>query len=123
MTTRKSSKKAATVSVEPTKRPSKTSLVLGLPFDRPAAEVITKAKSVGVELTAKQVYQIRSIARAKDEAPAAVNGVRAADRHASAKAAQTAEARFVDLALDVGLARAETLLARLRSRVKGLVLG
>jgi len=44
-------------------KPTKTSFVLSLPRDLPAAEVVEKAKAAGIKLTENYVHKIRSKAK------------------------------------------------------------
>lgn len=115
-----------------TPAPSKTAFVLGLPHDMPASEVVSKGQEAGISLTDQYVYTIRSLHRAKSGEPSvrAPRGAKRGRKPASsveaapkaAKGSATVEAQFVELALDVGLARAESLLSRLRSKAKAIVL-
>jgi hypothetical protein len=113
-------------------RPSKTSFVLGLPADLSASEVVAKAREAGIELTEKYVYNVRSARRTKGggEAPkkrtgkakASAPARKGAPRAPAPVGRSAIENRFVDTALDLGLARAASLLDELRAKVKGLVL-
>lgn len=115
---KKTSKKGASE-----KTPSKTSFVLGFPRDMPAAEVVVKAKEAGIPLTDKYVYNIRASARAAGKTAKKKPGPKpGAKRKASGAGNGSVESRFVDLALDVGLARAEEMLRTLRATVKSIVL-
>jgi hypothetical protein len=110
------------------KTPSKTAFVLGLPKTTPASEVVAKAKALGIELTDRYVYVIRSKAKSKAGQPSGRRGrppkIEGAKRgpkpgrKAAAQAPGSLAAQFVDAALDLGLARAEELLLNLRAKLK-----
>lgn len=133
------------------KHGSKTAFVLSQPVDVPAAQVVAKAAALGLKIREKYVYNIRATARQKSGQPhvrqkpgpkpgnkrsaaLAGSGTTAAPaqlgpapgqapRQATrAESQSSVEARFVEIALDVGLARATDLLERLRTRVKAIVL-
>jgi hypothetical protein len=103
---------------------NKTAFVLELPADMSAKEVIDKGKAAGIKLTDRYVYSIRSKAKVRGGTP----GRRGRPRGTRGKATglsgrQTAgggalESRFFDVALDLGLSKAESLLSSLRARVK-----
>ena len=107
---------------------SKRTFVLGLPVDMPAAEVIKRAKAQGMKLTTNYVYKIRSRGAAATHradstgrATAALKSKRGVASIARGSAANGArDEHFVALVLDVGLARAEALLERVRARVQQL---
>jgi len=103
------------------KAPSKTAFVLSLARDTPASEVVAKAKAIGLDLTDRYVYVIRSKAKGKAGKPAGRRGrpPKAATAAApKASGPSSLAAQFVDAALDLGLARAEELLVNLRSKLK-----
>jgi hypothetical protein len=111
------------------KKPSKTSFILGLPRELPAAEVVAKAKEAGITLTDKYVYRIRSSAKKRGAGPARLKpGPKPRGRQSVGTAvskvgkSEPVEARFVALALDVGLSRAEELLTRLRAKAQSIAL-
>ena len=92
-------------------RPSKKSFILSRP-DLSAKEVVAAAAQDGIHFSVAYVYVTRSEATLK---------ARRAAHSTSPRGVQTLatdgrglEATFVDLALDVGLARADRLLGRLR---------
>jgi hypothetical protein len=112
---------------------SKRTFVLSLPSSLPAAEVIKRAKSEGMKLTTNYVYKIRSRGAAAGDgafAPVRGNGLTskvARGRTAAAIArgangSNSHDEHFVQLVLDVGLARAAALLEKVRSRVQDLSL-
>jgi hypothetical protein len=109
------------------KPPSKTAFVLGLARDMPASEVVAKAKTAGLELTDRYVYVIRSKAKGRAGKPAGRRGrpPKAAGAKRGPKPGRKASAstgglavQFLEMALDLGLARAEDLLGSLRAKVK-----
>lgn len=119
---------------------TKTAFVLSLPVEMPASAVVAKAAESGIKIREKYVYNIRAAARQRTaggslprKKPGPKPGVKAARAVAaplaslssglSATAASSAvEARFLDAALDLGLARAAELLDRLRAKLKKFVL-
>ncbi len=107
------------------KKVTKTAYVLGLARDLPAKDVVAKAKAAGITLTDKHVYSIRSGAKARKAktGPKMKTGPKAGSKRLANGAGNgSIESRFVDLAMDVGLARAEEMLGKLRAKVKGIVL-
>jgi hypothetical protein len=110
------------------KPPSKTGFVLGLAKDMPASEVVAKAKAAGIKLTDRYVYVIRSKAKGRAGKPAGRRGrppkVAGAKRgpkpgrKAGAVSATALGTAFLEMALDLGLARAEALLLSLRAKVQ-----
>jgi hypothetical protein len=114
---------------------SKRTFVLSLPASLPAAEVIKRARTEGMQLTTNYVYKIRSRGAAANEAALTVGvtgkGGRAGRGRVLSDIARSArtgnganhhDERFVALVLDVGLARAAALLERVRARVQDLSL-
>jgi len=103
---------------------NKTAFVLELPADMSAKEVIDKGKAAGIKLTDRYVYSIRSKAKVRGGTPGRRGRPRGARGKATALSGrQTAgggalESRFFDVALDLGLSKAESLLSSLRARVK-----
>jgi len=119
---------------------AKTDLVLGLPESMPASEVVAKAKEQGVSLTEKYVWSIRSAHRVSKKkkraktapkklvstppvttqqkgvtspsapAPAATNGKSVADQERS----------FLEIIVQIGIARAEHLVAEAKQRLRTL---
>ncbi len=118
---------------------TKSDLIRSMP-SAPAAAIIAKAKTHGMTLTANHVYAVRAIDKRrsanKKAAPAAApKAVAAAPAAAPAKtqarrgrppksaarpAGTTHEANFMAIVLDIGLAKAESLLHRVRERVQDL---
>jgi hypothetical protein len=109
------------------KTPSKTAFVLSLPPTMPAKDVLSKAKASGLKLTEAYIYSIRSKAKGRVGQPAARRG--RPPKAASAGSAPVSsgaggsglERQFLSLALDLGLARAESLLSNLRSKLKSAI--
>lgn len=122
---------------------TKSDLIRSMPT-APASAIIAKAKQHGMKLTANHVYAVRAIdkRRAADKKAAgkpvttpkpAASAAVAAPNAAAPKAKgrpgpkpkaqgsrSTHEASFMAIVLDIGLARAESLLHGLRERVKDL---
>jgi len=118
---------------------SKTSFVLSLPFDLPAAAVVKKAEEKGIKISDKYVYTIRSSKRAKaarsssGAAPTSSRAPRgraaAATISSVARAVTTGvsqigniEQQFVRLAVALGTSRATDLLKRLDVKLSSLTL-
>ena len=117
---------------------TKSDLIRSMPT-APAAAIIAKAKTHGMKLTANHVYAVRAIDKRRSAgkksapAPKAAAAAPAAapakapvrrGRPPKAKTAATAgsnhEANFMAIVLDIGLAKAESLLHRVRERVRDL---
>ena len=112
---------------------NKSAFVRSLPAEMSAADVIAKGKTEGIKLTAAQVYTVRANAKRAGGAPAGKPGRKPGPKpgaktaaaikpvaRAVAKASShegNHEHSFVSLVLDIGLAKAEALLARVRDRV------
>jgi hypothetical protein len=96
------------------KTPNKTRFVLGLPDSLAAAEVIARGKAVGLTLTDKYIYSIRSKARAGSGR----RGRPGRPPKAAGGGDASVSSRFLNLALDIGLSKAEELLANLRANIK-----
>jgi hypothetical protein len=108
------------------KAPSKTAFVLSLAKDMPASEVVAKAKAAGLELTDRYVYVIRSKAKGRagkptgrrGRPPKAAGAKRGPKPRATSGSPVALGTQFLEMALDLGLARAEELLVSLRSKVQ-----
>lgn len=120
---------------------TKSDLIRSMP-GASAAAVIAKAKQHSMKLTANHVYAVRAIdkrraadKKAAGKAPAAVSTTAAAAPSAprgrpvgrpvgrpksTAAGGTTHEANFMAIVLDIGLAKAESLLHRVRERVRDL---
>lgn len=100
---------------------NKSAFVRSQPTSMSAREVVQKGAAQGITLSDKYVYNIRAKAKALGRAG---GGARRPGRPAGMRAASgSAEERLVDLALEVGLAKAEGLLARLRTAIRKAVVG
>lgn len=99
------------------KRINKTAWILQYP-NLGAGELVAKAKAKGIELSEKYVYNIRAKAKA-----AASNGnrPRAPGRPRKGASAEGIEQQFLELALAVGITRAESLLTRARAAVRSVL--
>jgi hypothetical protein len=103
---------------------NKTAFVLELPADMSAKEVIDKGKAAGIKLTDRYVYSIRSKAKVRGGTPGRRGRPRGARGKTTALSGRqnagggALESRFFDVALDLGLSKAESLLSSLRARVK-----
>ncbi|HKP58273.1 MAG TPA: hypothetical protein VJV78_16210 [Polyangiales bacterium] len=94
---------------------NKSAFVRSLPGSLSAAEVIRRAKDKGIKLSAAQVYTIRANARRKaDEVGAPLGIKKAIGGRASGGGAS--ESAFLQMALELGLVRAEGILGSLRDR-------
>jgi hypothetical protein len=97
---------------------NKSAFVRSLPGHLSAAEVISRARSEGIKLSAAQVYTIRANARRRgDDSPASrarTKGVLVRTTRMSGGAGS--ESDFIRMALDLGLVRAEVILSSLRNR-------
>ena len=104
---------------------NKSAFVRSLPATLSAAEVIARGKTKGIRLSAAQVYTIRANARRKKPKASTAN-VRAprGSKHrltATRIGADSREAEFIAAALDLGLTKAEGLIAALRSKAVAAV--
>jgi hypothetical protein len=123
MPKKKTSSPAKKNSAENSKSINKTAFVLELPADMSAKEVIDKGKAAGIKLTDRYVYSIRSKAKVRGGAPARRGRPRGTGAKGGAAGGRSGasgalESRFFDVALDLGLSKAEALLSNLRARVK-----
>ena len=96
---------------------NKSAFVRSLPGSLSAAEVISRARSKGIKLSAAQVYTIRANARRKADSGssprerALIGTVVKRGRGGSGS-----ESAFLQMALELGLVRAEDILGSLRQR-------
>src|SRR5262245_59262457 len=99
---------------------NKSQFVRDQPVTMTAKQVVTKAKDAGITLSEQYVYNIRAKANARRRRgrPGRPKGSTNA-----AKASSNQDARFVDLALDMGLSKAEALLSRLRAKIREAAIG
>ncbi len=118
----KKSAKVATAKSKTGAKPTASAFIRTLPATTPVADVVKQGAAKGYRFAANLVYAVRSAATKKKTAKAKPGPKPAAQRKANGAGSGSVEARFVDLALDVGLARAEELLAMLRAKLKSIVL-
>jgi hypothetical protein len=105
---------------------NKSAFVRSLSASLSAADVIGRAKQKGIKLSAAQVYTIRANARRKSdvsEAPGLRRGLRGELTTASrgrgrrgSGGSSESESAFLQMALELGLVRAEGILGTLRDR-------
>ncbi len=107
---------------------NKSAFVRSLPGTLSAAEVISRARSKGIKLSAAQVYTIRANARRKaggtsqhppaHEIAANVTSLRGGGGRGRGRGQGGAESEsaFLRMALELGLVRAESILGSLRDR-------
>jgi hypothetical protein len=102
---------------------NKSAFVRSLPASLSAAEVIARGKSKGIRLSAAQVYTIRANARRKRPKASVERSPRSnkAQLTAANIGADTREAEFIAAALDLGLTKADALIAALRSKAVAAV--
>ena len=102
---------------------NKSAFVRSLPSNLSAAEVIARGKAKGIRLSAAQVYTIRANARRKRPKGAAAERPQRgrAPLTAASMGADSREAEFIAAALDLGLTKAEGLIAALRSKAVAAV--
>jgi hypothetical protein len=98
---------------------NRSAFIRSLPVTMPAAEVVARAKATGLTLNAGLVYAVRSASRGKGMDAAAPSGARSSAKLGTLGQGSI-EKQFVSLALDLGLANAEALIARVRARVRDL---
>jgi hypothetical protein len=99
---------------------NKSAFVRSLPASMSAADVISRAKTKGIKLSAAQVYTIRANARRKgDVSPPSVRAnfeAFSGTRGRRASGGGESESAFLLMALELGLVRAEGILGSLRDR-------
>lgn len=98
---------------------SKTAFILKFPFDVPARQVVEEGRKVGLHFTPQYVYVVRKNARAKERQQAGGTPSAARGRRPST-AGRDVEQEFRRLLLEIGLQRAEEILAEMRQRVDRL---
>jgi hypothetical protein len=110
------------------KSPNKSAFVRSLPENLSAKEVVSKAKAAGMVLTENYVYTIRSAAKNKKKSgkapgrPGRPKGSKNAVSAASTSSSSS-QARFIEVALDLGLGNSVRLLEKLRQQIKAVTLG
>ncbi|MCC6647966.1 MAG: hypothetical protein IT374_20665 [Polyangiaceae bacterium] len=102
----------------------------GLPADLPVKQVVARAKEAGFTTSESNVQRVRYLARkqakragvpaSKPSTPSKAAPSKAAPSKAAASA-PSSEVAFAKLALQLGLDRADALLASLRARLLDLV--
>jgi hypothetical protein len=101
---------------------NKTKFVLGLSSDLSAKHVVDEARKNGLAIAESHVHNIRSVAKSKErKGIGAQKGSRARGVVGAAPPRgryANHEARLIEAALHVGLARAAGLLDRIRAHVK-----
>ncbi|HKU44085.1 MAG TPA: hypothetical protein VJR89_38255 [Polyangiales bacterium] len=95
---------------------NKSAFVRSLPGSLSAAEVISRAKDKGIKLSAAQVYTIRANARRKADEGGPVVTKRGGGRALGGGGSTASESAFLQMALELGLVRAEGILGSLRDR-------
>ena len=101
-------------------RKNKTAFVKSLPEDMPAKEVVDRAKKLGITISDKYVYVVRSNARKntrKRRGPGRPPGSTAS------VSASPSEREFKRLALNLGVKKAEQLMANLKKSAAEIVAG
>jgi hypothetical protein len=108
---------------------NKSEFIRQQPLDMPPAEVVTEGKKAGLTFTAGLVYGVRKQLKKAGKA-ASTTGKRRGRPPASGKAQASVaglsgvsdrERKLVQLALDVGLARAQELITGIRTRLADLI--
>jgi hypothetical protein len=103
---------------------NKSAFVRTQPTGMSARDVVEKGAAQGITLSEKYVYNIRAKAKAQGRVGAGPGRPgRKPGRPAGSRASGSAEERLVDLALELGLSKAEGLLTRLRSAIRSAVVG
>jgi hypothetical protein len=95
---------------------NKSAFIRSLPRSLPASQVVAKGKAAGLTFSDKYVYTIRAKGPKRGRPKGSKN-------KPGPKPKGNAEAQFVDAALNLGLARAETILARVRSAIRAAAIG
>ena len=97
---------------------NKSAFVRGLPASLSAVEVITRARAKGIKLSAAQVYTIRANARRKADTPSLprLRGIALSAGTRGRRGGGDSESAFLQMALELGLVRAESILGSLRDR-------
>jgi hypothetical protein len=108
--------KKSSKSTTGSKTQSKAAFVRSLPSDLPASQVIARAQANGMKLTPAYVYVIRSKSGAKSNGK--THGVKAVGMRGGSAQERT----FVDLALQLGFSRAQSLLDDARTSIHRAVM-
>ena len=99
---------------------NKSEFVRSLPSNLSAAEVMSRGKAKGIRLSAAQIYTIRANARRKGIKPnhdRSTPRTQEIVRRTGLGRGDSRESDFIAAALDLGLTKAEGLIAALRTRV------
>ena len=102
--------------------PSKSAFVRSQPRNLSAREIVERGKRSGIELTEKYVYVIRSNEKRKVTAKSRAKRPGRA-RTRSIGRGKNVEAQFRRLAIEMGLARAEQVLADTKKKVASIIAG
>jgi hypothetical protein len=97
---------------------NKSQFVREQPTSMTAKEVVSKAKDAGITLSEKYVYNIRAKANARRRTGRPGRPPKAGRGRGAASSGGNLEARLIDLALELGIGKAEALLGRLRSKIR-----
>ena len=100
---------------------NKSQFVREQPTSMTAKQVVSKAKDAGITLSEKYVYNIRAKANARKRT-GRPGRPRKVGRPVGSGGGGL-EGRLIDLALEIGLGKAEALLGRLRSKIREATLG
>lgn len=118
-------------SAAPTSRPAKpkvgakSAFILSFPHDTPSRTIVEAGATKGLKFTQSYVATIRSLERKRTGEKATRPVGRPRGRvpatwripHASAPGQSRLESQFASLALDLGLARAEAVLLRVKAHI------
>jgi hypothetical protein len=120
--------KTAKKTSQPAKKPqNKTAFILSLPMDMPASDAVQTAKTQGIELTDKYVYNIRATARSAARKKTSVGEATVAGTPKRtlvvAKTKTSAEDLLKAIAAEIGLGRAMTILSEQRAQVTAVLGG
>ena len=100
---------------------NKSAFIRSLPRSLSASEVVAKGKAAGLTFSDKYVYTIR--AKGPKLGRPKVGRPKGSKNKPGPKPKGNAEAQFVDAALNLGLAKAEGILARVRSAIRSAAIG
>jgi len=118
---RKKRAKTKTASAKIAHPPSKRAFIESLPRTTPARDVVAAARARGITISANYVYVLRQRARRSSTRGA---GARAPlGRITVRRSGDSPAAMFVQLVLDLGLARSRALLSTMEARIEDLVAG
>lgn len=89
---------------------NKSKFITDLPTTMPAKDVVAKAKSAGIKLSEKYVYNIRAKAKARGGKPGKPGRPKGSKRANGATVHSGDETSFVTVAIAIGVTRARELL-------------